>query len=246
MVRRLRYLLCGVFFFLYGFFALGFAPFMLLPIWTGTGFRRIVRYFYKAFVFLARCTWLYRVNVGTRTLLSASAGKSARFPKGSIIVANHISLIDICVLMAHLPDSTAIAKAAALKNPVLATTVRKMFLVNDEDPAQLLTKARELLKRGTNIIIFPQGTREGVKLHRGAARLAIELQVPVVPVRLKYDPVILTKHQPWYFVGDKMIQISVDFGPTMMPPKENNFHNAKAFTNECWAWITENSTCHEA
>ena len=233
MIRRLRYLLAANFFFLYGFFALAFAPLLMLPIWTGAGYRRIVRYFYKAFVFLAHWTGLYRIKTKS----------PQQKVKGRIIVANHISLIDICVLMAKLPDSTAIAKAAALKNPVLATTVRKMFLVNDEDPTTLIKKARALLNKGVNIIIFPQGTREGLKLHRGAARLAIELQVPVVPVRLKYDPVILNKRQPWYYVGDKMIQISVDFGEPMYPPKENNFHNAKAFTNQYWNWISEIPSC---
>lgn len=221
-MRRLRYCLCAAFFFLYGAFALPFAPVILVlpPKWV----RFAVRMFYIGFVKLARLCRLYRVEADSATLAAL------RNCRGRIVAMNHVSLIDICIILAHLSDSTAIAKAAALKNPVLAAEVKKMFIVNDEDPGTILAKARELLEMGLNIVIFPQGTRGGKKLHRGAARLALELKTEILPVKIAYDPVVLGKHQPWYYVGEREIKIYLKAENPIVPQGESNYRNARELT----------------
>jgi len=218
----LRYCLGSAFFFLYGAFALPLAPVILvLPSrWV----RFAVRSFYVGFVRLARLCRLYRVDMDAGTLAAL------RDCRGRIVVMNHISLIDICIILAHLPDSTAIAKAAALKNPVLAAEVKKMFIVNDEDPMAIVGKARQLLAQGLNIVVFPQGTRGGPKLHRGAARLALELKAEILPVKISYDPVVLGKHQPWYYVGEREIKIRLEAGRPIIPQGESNYRNARELT----------------
>ena len=108
--------------------------------------------------------------------------------------------------------------------------VKKMFLVNDLEPSLLVERVGELLGKGVNVIIFPQGTRGGVKLARGAARLALASGAKIAAVHLKYDPPVLTKGQPWYEVGDKTILIDVEDRGEIVPEGENNHHNATAFT----------------
>ncbi len=223
-MKRLRYGLGAFFFFFYGVFALAFAPLMLLPVWTKSGFRRIIRVFYRCFVALARLLGLFRVD------LDAATRETLRTAHGRIVVMNHIALIDIVVILAHLPDSTAIAKSATLKNPVLSTVVKKMFLVNDEDPAELLARSAALVAKGVNIVVFPQGTRGGKKLHRGAARLALALKAPILPVRIDYDPVVLDKRHPWYYTGERTIRITLEAKREIVPQGENDFKNAKNIT----------------
>lgn len=225
-MKRLRYGLSALFFFLYGFFALVFAPVMILPVWTERGFRRMIRIFYRSFVFLAGLAGLYRVR------MDAATRAALRGCRGRIVVMNHVSLIDICVILAQLPDSTAIAKSEVLKNPALAIVAKKMFLVNGEDPVKMLERTKKLLASGVNIVIFPQGTRGGKKLHRGAARLALALGAEVLPVRIAYDPVILAKGMRWYYAGEKTIGIGLEARPVIKPEGASDFHHAKALTNE--------------
>lgn len=223
-MRRLRYGLGALFFFLYGAFALAFAPLLILPVWTKAGFRRVIRAFYRCFVALAGALGLFRVD------MDAATREALRTAHGRIIVMNHIALIDIVVILAHLPDSTAIAKSATLKNPVLSTVVKKMFLVNGEDPEELFSRAAALIAKGVNLVVFPQGTRGGGKLHRGAARLALALKAPILPVRIDYDPVVLDKRHPWYYTGDRTIRIALEAKREIVPQGESNFTNAKKLT----------------
>ncbi len=198
-IRLPRAILSGVFFFLYGLGALPLA--VLIPLVPRRVGRWGVRQCYRLFVGLAHLTGLFTVKVTGACPPQSSQGR--------IVVMNHISLIDICVLLAHVPDSICIVKAAAKRNPFLSIVVKKLFITNDTDGQTTLDDAKAYLARGVNIVIFPQGTRGGVKLHRGAARLALAAGAEVLAYHIDYDPVILAKGQPWWDVGAKIIRISL-------------------------------------
>lgn len=224
MTLRLRYVLSALFFFLYGAFALPFAPVILvLPV---AGVRWTIRIFYRGFRILARWTGLYRVEADPETL------RALGNCRGRIVVMNHVSLIDICIILSLLPDSTAIAKSSVLRNPALAAVASRMFIVNSESPERILAECGRLLARGVNIVVFPQGTRGGEKFHRGAARLALATGAELLPVRIAYDPVILDKRHPWYYAGDRTIRISLESLPVVRPEGEADFRNAKALTKK--------------
>lgn len=224
MKTRLRYLLAASFFFGYGALALPFAPVILaMPV---TWVRAVIRSFYRAFRVLAAACGLYRVEMDAKTLETL---KSAR---GKIVVMNHISLIDICIILSYLPDATAIAKAGTLRNPALAAVVKKMFITNGEDPRKIIEECGRLLADGTSIVIFPQGTRNGERLQRGAARLALELKAEMLPVTISYDPVILDKRHPWYYAGERTIRIALKSHDAIRAEGAADFHNAKALTGE--------------
>ena len=222
MKTRLRYLLSSSFFLGYGLLALPFAPVILaMPV---TWVRAVIRTFYKGFRVLAGVCGLYRVE------LDKATEAVLRSAKGKVVVMNHISLIDICIILSYLPDATAIAKAGTLKNPALGAVVKKMFIVNSEDPKRILAECGELLKKGVNIVIFPQGTRNGEKFQRGAARLALALQAEILPVSISYDPVVLDKRHPWYYAGDRLIRIRLKAHDAIQAEGAADFHHAKALT----------------
>ena len=148
------------------------------------------------------------------------------------MVANHLSLIDICILMAYLPDSTAIAKSAAKKNPFLSMVVRKVLIANDVDPTETVRAATELLAAGVNIIVFPQGTRGGTTLKRGAARLALAAKAPIAAFHLDYDPIPLAKGQPWWDVGEREIMVKLTYRGECAAGGEANRRAAVRITNE--------------
>ena len=205
-MRPLRSLLSGVFFALYGLGSLLiggllFPPLVLLR--RRRAMRALVRASWRLFVWGGRMTGLFRVRVSSddrRRLASA---------RGVVVVANHLTLIDIVVLMSILPDATAVAKAAARSNFFYSLIVRGVFLVND-DPVGVLEDAKALLAGGTSLVVFPEGTRVPAdaparRLRRGAAQIALHAGVPLLPVFIEVDPPVLAKGQAWHDVADRTI-----------------------------------------
>lgn len=204
-VANVRSLLSGLFFLAYGLAALPFALLLMLPGWTPRMTRRIVRLFYRLFVFFGRLTRLFDLQYDepTRTALSACRGR--------VVVMNHLSLVDVCMLIATLPDSTAIVKSATLRNPFLGMVVRRAFIPNTDDPERVTERVCRALNAGVNVIVFPEGTRrapgDARPLRRGAARLALAAGVPIACFHIDYEPIALAKGQPWWDVGSHMISV---------------------------------------
>ena len=223
VVRAARGALSGAFFLLYGLLASPFVP--VLACLSKRQGRFVIRWFYRGFVFFAGLTGLYKVSV--------SCGEDGREPaasSGRVVVMNHVSLIDICVLLANLGDSVCIAKAATKRNPFLGMVVRRLFIANDAGGPAELAEASEYLAKGVNVVVFPQGTRGGTEFRRGAARLALRARVPVEAWRIDYDPVVLAKGQPWWDVGARTVRITLRRVGTIPPDGPDTRPGAVALT----------------
>jgi len=229
LTRLSRSALSGAFFVVYGLFALPFA--MLLPFMTRRAGRTSVRLLYRLFVFFARITGLYAVRF--------DPPPPAPDGRGRVVVMNHVSLIDICVLFANLPDSICIAKASAKRNPFHSVVVNRLMIANDGGGEKTVADAVRYIADGVNVVVFPQGTRGGESLRRGAARIALSARCDVVAYRISYDPVVLAKGQPWWDVGDKVIGISVALRGTLRPEGPNDRPAAVAMTEEIRGLIME-------
>ncbi|MCQ2392249.1 MAG: 1-acyl-sn-glycerol-3-phosphate acyltransferase [Kiritimatiellae bacterium] len=241
-MRLLRSLLAAFFFvgFALGSVILGFLLFPVLAVcgdgaWARRWMRRLVRVTYRLFVGVGRVTGLFRVD------LAPEDRKRLAAAKGCVVVANHLTLIDIIILIAHMGDTTAIAKSAAARNPFYSRIVRSAFLVND-DPEGVLREAGDLLAAGTNLVVFPEGTRTPTetrhrRLRRGAAQIALAAEVPVLPIRITCDPPVLAKGQPWYEVGARTIVYTLATETPILPrsPVEGRHAAAVALTAEIGA-----------
>ena len=107
----------------------------------------------------------------------------------AILCSNHESIVDPFVL--GLTTHRVIhhmAKAELFGYPVLKQIMVGFGVFPVERGAgdeRALARARELLEQGELIGIFPQGTCLPYRIRpyrRGAARLALEIGVPIVPV----------------------------------------------------------------
>jgi len=235
IVRKARACLAAAFFLAFGLggLVIGCICFPLLAFFPQRWMRALVRASYCLFVWFARVTGLFRVK-----LTPADRARLAQ-TRGRVIVANHLTLIDIVILIAFLPDSTSIAKAAAKRNFFYSQIVRRVFLVND-DPVRALDEAQRLLAQGVNIIVFPEGTRTpddapSRKLHRGAAQIALHAGAPILPIRIDCDPPVLAKGQPWHDVADRMIVWTLralDEIPVDHPPDNHGTHAAAVALTE--------------
>lgn len=111
---------------------------------------------------------------------------------GCILVANHQSLMDIPLLMAHLPlQFRFFAKEGLFHIPFLGTHLRRtghLPVVRDHPRAALRVvhdAARMLRERHLSVLLFPEGGRTPESLREfkeGAAHLAIKAGVPVIPI----------------------------------------------------------------
>ncbi|MDH6537790.1 1-acyl-sn-glycerol-3-phosphate acyltransferase [Streptomyces sp. SPB4] len=113
---------------------------------------------------------------------------------GRLIVANHISWLDIPLVTAVLP-SRMLAKSEIGAWPVLGALAARagtLFIERDRIralPETVATVTRALLA-GNRVTVFPEGStwcgRAQGPFRRAAFQAALDARVPVQPVRLRY------------------------------------------------------------
>lgn len=110
-----------------------------------------------------------------------------------LIVANHSSVLDPALVGGAAPRPlTFLAKAELFKVPGFGGLLRRLnaqpLRREGADPSALRT-AQRVLQDGGAVLVFPEGTRgeEGVlrEAKPGAALLAMQTGVPVVPVYIR-------------------------------------------------------------
>lgn len=107
-----------------------------------------------------------------------------------IIASNHLSNIDVFPMQLALPRPLFfMGKAELFKNPFMGWVFRQLggFPVQRGVSDQwALTHARKVLDKGLILAMFPEGTRaknRGLSVAKtGAARLAIEKDIPIIPL----------------------------------------------------------------
>jgi len=160
--------------------------------------------------------------------LKVSPKSNPKEIKGTIIVANHPTLLDIVLLISIIPNSVCIVKNSLSKNFFIKRIVQRIYLINHENPDIFLQKANEFLSKGLNIIIFPEGTRTDFsqkthKLHRGFAHLAIKSHAAILPIKITCSPRILGKNQKWYDIGTKTANYHIQFMSPISVQKKTRY-----------------------
>lgn len=141
---------------------------------------------------LAHRTW-QRI---TLRLFGARLDVSGRLPDGGcLVVANHISWLDIVVLQSLWP-MWLVAKAEIRAWPLigwLAYMAGTLFIIRGNHESRRRTGRRmaALMRRGDRVGIFPEG---GIKPEMGVGRFhaplfgpAVRTRMPVVPVAIRYE-----------------------------------------------------------
>jgi len=112
--------------------------------------------------------------------------------KSYMFIANHASLIDVMLMLSVVKNPTVfVGKKELTKLPVFGYVFKKSSIYVDRSSEksrrEVYTRAQEKLNQGLSIAIFPEGLvpEESVTLapfKNGAFRLAIEHQIPIVPM----------------------------------------------------------------
>jgi 1-acyl-sn-glycerol-3-phosphate acyltransferase len=135
---------------------------------------------------------------------------------GLLVLANHPTLVDVVALISVTPNADCVVKARLDENPFTRGPIRAAGYIQNNGGADLLAAAARSLRAGGNLVIFPEGTRsrpgEALKMQRGAAQLALRAGVDITPVRIRCEPLGLTKGRPWWKTHDRPMRLTLSVG----------------------------------
>ena len=167
--------------------------------------------------------------------------KLARVRGPVILVANHVSHIDTPLILAALPRRfrrrTVVGAASDYfyRNQVVAMMVSLIFNTVPMDrrggglTKQAAGHVDQLLDRGWNLLLYPEGTRSrnGApgRLRRGAAVIAARHHMPIIPIRITGTRAAMPHGRMWPCRmrtrnGSKRHPVSIAFGDPIAPAED--------------------------
>lgn len=157
----------------------------------------------------------------------------------ALLVANHVSWLDVYVLNAALGGARSVAKREVGGWPVAGGIARgfgTFFHVrgNARDAARVKDAVAAALRAGERVVVFPEGTTtegDGVgRFHAAFLQAAIDAAVPVQPVAIRYPGPDGGPDRAAAFVGDMTfvaslrrvlrrprLEARLTFGPVIHP-----------------------------
>ena len=211
--RCWRIVATGICFMLFGLggLALRFVAFPLLwlllrePLARRSHARALIRWTMAQFVRIL-------CGLGIMTLEVRGAERLAR--RGALVLANHPTLIDVVLLLALIRDADCVVKGALSNNPFTRGPVAMAGFLRNSDGPGLVQEAIASVHSGSNLVIFPEGTRTALcgtmTLRRGAANIAVRGALDITPVVIQSSLPFLTKGTPWWRVPAQRVHIRIE------------------------------------
>ena len=147
---------------------------------------------YPQFFWIARNVWARTILFGMGFYPKFKVDQELVKGKSYMLIANHTSMTDIMLmLIASKNPFVFVGKKELVKIPIFGFFYKRTCILVDRGSARsrkaVYDSAQERLSQGMSICIFPEGgvPKEEVVLDSfkdGAFRLAIEHQIPVVPM----------------------------------------------------------------
>lgn len=184
----------------------------------------------RRLVHLYSCYWACLYILANPFWKLTVEGREHLDQKGTyVLVANHQSYVDIIVLYQLYFPYKWVSKESIFKVPAIGWNMRLNEYVslargNLTSIKEVMNICRNWLKRGSSIMMFPEGTRsldgELQAFRDGAFRLAVDCDVPVVPIVIDGTHDILPK-------GGKSIRFKAHARVKVLPPvRPEDFDNS--------------------
>jgi len=119
-------------------------------------------------------------------------------PGATLLVANHVSWLDIAAIHAAAPQARFVSKSDVKHWPLVGRLVAgagTLFIERESrrDALRVVHQMADALRAGDTVAVFPEGTtgpgRELLPFHANLLQAAIATEMPVQPVVLRF-------HQP--------------------------------------------------
>lgn len=114
-----------------------------------------------------------------------------------LLVGNHVSYLDIPILLYSNPEISFVSKSEIKAWPVIgkaAVKVRTIFVERQCSKSRIMAKnqiAKVLMENNQKVVIFPSGTtaiRTSAFWKKGAFEIAEKNKIMLQPFRFRYDP----------------------------------------------------------
>ena len=132
-------------------------------------------------------------------------------PGAALLLANHISWLDIAAIHAVAPRARFVSKADVLAWPLLGWLIKNagtLFIERERkrDALRVLHQVAAALTDGDMVAVFPEGTtgsgRELLPFHANLLQSAISTNTPVQGVALRYSDARHSVSPAAEFLGD--------------------------------------------
>lgn len=146
-----------------------------------------------------------------------------------IVAANHPSLLDAVLILSRLPNTVCVMKASLMDNVLFGSGARLARYIRNHAPVEMVLSARDELRGGAQLIIFPEGTRTsrfpvGPCLP-GTGLISARAGVPVQTVLIEFSTPYLGKAWPLFRPPELPLRCRVRLGRRFDPPTD-----VRAFT----------------
>ena len=152
------------------------------------------------------------------SILPVKVKRLGKAPKNAVYCPNHSSYLDIPTLFWAIPGFFVIlGKREISKMPVLGYVFRNLYITVDRNSAEsrrrTLLKCKTALKKGRSLALFPEGRINNENVPKlspfqdGAFILAVEQQLPIVPVTIPKNWIILPGNQTYLNQGTILVTV---------------------------------------
>ena len=174
--------------------------------------RAAIRLTFRGYLAMLRGLGLITVTVEGQARIEACRGR--------LVVCNHPTLLDTVLLMALVHDAQCVVKHQLWSHRCLGPVVRAAgYIRNDIEGEAFVLACRQALAEGSNLIIFPEGTRsvpgQPLRLQRGFANIALLVPADLQLLRVQCRPITLVKGEPWWRVPERRANFRVTAGDVL-------------------------------
>jgi len=172
-------------------------PFFLIPIF----FPKL-----HAFTGILNRVWAYLMFPLIAMPFRIEEQKRLNRKQQYIFVPNHFSYLDIASMGFNPVNAVFVGKSDMEKVPLFGFMYHKLHITVDRaslsSRVNTLKRAMQAVDEGKSLVIFPEGgilTKHApamIKFKDGAFRIAIEKQIPIVPVTIPNNWIILPDQEP--------------------------------------------------
>jgi 1-acyl-sn-glycerol-3-phosphate acyltransferase len=150
--------------------------------------------------------------------LKVQVSGTAPRPGATLVVANHVSWIDIAAIHAAAPHARFVSKADVLAWPLLGWLIRNagtLFIERERkrDAVRVVHAMAEAMQAGDTVAVFPEGTTgagpELLPFHANLLQAAIATATPVQAVVLRFADAAQAYSPAVAYVGDTTLLQSV-------------------------------------
>jgi 1-acyl-sn-glycerol-3-phosphate acyltransferase len=138
-----------------------------------------------------------------------------------VIAPNHPSLLDAVMVLSRLSDVACVMKADLIDNPIYGASARLADYIRNDDFIGAATQAVETLKAGSQLLLFPEGTRTTRapinRLKGGAPLVSKRSGAPIQTVLIETASPFLSKGWPLYRIPQMPICYRVRLGRRFTP-----------------------------